>query len=353
MINSIQVLRALAALAVVFYHLFAVQDKYFSTLELPYFFKFGKSGVDMFFVISGFIMVLVTKDIKPGFESAKKFIIKRLIRIYPIYWVYSFLVLIVYMMYPSLVNSSQGGQVNIIESFLLLPQDVLPLLMVGWTLTYEVYFYLLFFLCALFLNWRNFPLFFLFLSIAILVVNDRYENAYLNVLFNPLVLEFLLGSVLAYFYICFIFSKRHVLTIFVLSIIVFASSFSYVYINEMIDNLSDFERFFYFGVPSSFVLLSIVLLEREYGLSMPKILVILGDSSYSLYLSHILVINAYCLLWDRIFPAYFINDLVKMLTLIVVVIIYSYLSFVFLERNIASSLRCFLQTKAGRLNKGC
>ena len=59
-------------------------------------------------------------------------------------WVYSILVLGVFLIKPSWVNSSQGNQVDILASFLLLPSQTLPLVMVGWTLIHEMYFYLVF-----------------------------------------------------------------------------------------------------------------------------------------------------------------------------------------------------------------
>ncbi|MBE8607846.1 acyltransferase family protein [Vibrio sp. OPT10] len=344
MIKSIQALRAFSALFVVFYHVFAVQDKFFTSIDFPEIFKLGKSGVDMFFVISGFIMVLVTKDTKPGISSANKFLIKRFVRIYPIYWFYSLLVLAVYLLYPSLVNSSQDGQVNLIESFLLFPQDVLPLLMVGWTLTYEVYFYILFFFCLLFFKWHYFPIVFLFLGFLISIFNGQYTSPYLDLVFNALVLEFILGALLAYVYICVGFSKINIVFLSIFSISALFISFEYVYLQGLIDNISSIDRLFYFGVPCALILLSCVLIEKNFNVLIPDFIVKLGDSSYSLYLSHILVINAYCLLWGIVFPNGFGFEFIKLITMLMAVIIYSYFSFVFIERKIAFMIKDAKQT---------
>ena len=74
---------------------------------------------------------------------------RRLKRIYPIYWVVSLLVLAVFLVRPEFVNSHSAHPPDVLASFLLLPQAGLPLLAVGWTLTYEMYFYILFGLALL------------------------------------------------------------------------------------------------------------------------------------------------------------------------------------------------------------
>jgi len=89
-IASLQILRAYAALAVVFYHVvheISVQSPdsvghYLEEMSLR-----GPSGVDLFFVISGFIMLYNHKSDSSGWNSSKEFLIKRVKRIYPVYWV--------------------------------------------------------------------------------------------------------------------------------------------------------------------------------------------------------------------------------------------------------------------------
>ena len=144
-LQSIQALRGVAVLAVVLFHLLTVEEKYGgSKTILSSFFQFGMFGVDLFFVISGFVMITVTRGKFQYHKEALKFIYHRVVRIYPTYWVYSILVLGVFLIKPSWVNSSQGNQVDILASFLLLPSQTLPLVMVGWTLIHEMYFYLVF-----------------------------------------------------------------------------------------------------------------------------------------------------------------------------------------------------------------
>ena len=125
-IVNIQALRGIAVLLVVAYHLTKIEAKYghgerlLTTLA-----TIGMSGVDLFFVISGFVMVTVTRGWFRKDGALAHFLYHRFKRIYPIYWFYSLLILAIFLLKPDMVNSSQGGNVNIISSFLLLPQNQL------------------------------------------------------------------------------------------------------------------------------------------------------------------------------------------------------------------------------------
>ncbi len=72
-------------------------------------------------------------------QAVSQFLISRFTRIYPLYWFYSVLVLFIFITHPSWVNQSEGGQVNILKSFINSTKS-LPLLLVGWTLIHEIYF---------------------------------------------------------------------------------------------------------------------------------------------------------------------------------------------------------------------
>ena len=137
-LKNIQLLRALAANGVVLAHLYVVEQKYGQgMIVLPASAQMGAMGVDLFFVISGFIMALLVRG-----ATWRKFLVDRVTRIVPAYWFYTTLVLILSLLYPSFVNSSVEGQPSILRSYFLLPDSTGPLLAVGWTLIHEMYFYL-------------------------------------------------------------------------------------------------------------------------------------------------------------------------------------------------------------------
>jgi exopolysaccharide production protein ExoZ len=136
---SIQTFRAIAANAVVLAHLATIETKYGHGFGLlPKWVNFaGWSGVHFFFIISGFVMTLIAERSNwTGFLGA------RVLRIYPVYWIYTSLVLAVFLIVPAVVNSSYAHPPSTLKSYLLWPKDVGPLLSVGWTLIHEMYFYL-------------------------------------------------------------------------------------------------------------------------------------------------------------------------------------------------------------------
>ncbi len=135
-IKNVQVLRALAANAVLLSHLFIVEQKYgHGFVALPAGVDLGRRGVDLFFVISGFIMAMIAQQS----TQWHGFLLDRITRIVPPYWFYTTLVLIVALIAPGIVNSSYQHPPSAWLSYLLIPQDVPPLLAVGWTLIHEMY----------------------------------------------------------------------------------------------------------------------------------------------------------------------------------------------------------------------
>lgn len=128
-LDSVQLMRAIAALAVV-------------TQHIPNLFGNGTWGVDLFFVISGFIMCFVTA------KSSDFFFRKRIIRVVPLYWAGTIVAYLVAVFKPSLVNNTTTDVTLLLKSLAFIPYQkgplVSPILFLGWTLNYEMLFYLLF-----------------------------------------------------------------------------------------------------------------------------------------------------------------------------------------------------------------
>lgn len=134
-ICSIQFLRGFAAILVLVEHL------RIETSLVPY----GSVGVDLFFIISGFIIFHVTRS------DSKNFMIKRLIRIVPLYWLATLVVTVLVLARPSLFNNTEFSTAHLFGSLLFVPhwtdaQGLRPILALGWTLNYEMMFYLLFYI---------------------------------------------------------------------------------------------------------------------------------------------------------------------------------------------------------------
>lgn len=145
MLDNLQVLRAFAALTVVLYHALATGSEYGHPAQLLRVFDgWGRNGVDIFFVISGFVMVY-SQQRRP--KAAPTFLWQRVLRIVPLYWL---LTLLWYGMALALTGAFRRGVPalgQLLASLLFVMHTVyrdLPVVFVGWTLEYEMLFYLLF-----------------------------------------------------------------------------------------------------------------------------------------------------------------------------------------------------------------
>lgn len=109
---TLQVTRGVAANLVVLSHLSIIEAKYTGGQILPAFAVYGTAGVDIFFVLSGFIMVIIAEGI-----GAVQFLWRRVARIYPAYWLVSLVVLATSVVEPGWVNSSVQGPISLWRSF--------------------------------------------------------------------------------------------------------------------------------------------------------------------------------------------------------------------------------------------
>jgi len=142
---SVQMLRAIAATMVVFVHMdLQLQRLHYPTLGT----NWMASGVDIFFVISGFIM-WTSVERRPEM-TASSFFRNRLIRIVPLYWFATTLVLMVALIAPQVLNTTVLRPWHAIASYLFIPARhpttglFWPLLIPGWSLNYEMLFYAIF-----------------------------------------------------------------------------------------------------------------------------------------------------------------------------------------------------------------
>lgn len=298
-LSHVQTLRGFAAMLVLFSHLFVIEGRASANPILPEAATFGMMGVDLFFVISGFIMVYVTREwAQSGIGKGARiwdFLFARVSRIYPLYWVVSAAVLAVWIVRPDLVFSSSENDPQLLNSLLLMPAWAYPLLEVGWTLVFEMGFYLVFAL-LLFLPRRLRPAGLCLWGGAValgLATGLSEKNPLFWHLFHPLTFEFLAGAFAARLFLRFDGSipLAYVLILLGLSGFLFWTLLG-----------GDFEngwwRVIRFTLPSVTLLLGAAWLDRhEVGAWQPAIT--LGDWSYSLYLTHLLSLSVIALIWRR------------------------------------------------------
>ena len=342
-LQSIQALRGVAVLAVVLFHLLTVEEKYGgSKTILSSLFQFGMFGVDLFFVISGFVMITVTRGKFQCHKEALKFIYHRVVRIYPTYWVYSILVLGVFLIKPSWVNSSQGNQVDILASFLLLPSQTLPLVMVGWTLIHEMYFYLVFSLILMLVPEKKILPAILLWGVTIVCLNLflTSNTPVVKIITHPLTLEFIGGCILA-----IIYHRKDVKVkprIFLVSafLVLVASLCIFQYYQTVTGEIEPqgWWRALIFGIPAMLLVCFFTNAERN-GYVIQLSLVKVGDASYSIYLSHILTLNVVGRVWS-IFSTNEIYDNIVMIPVILILTITAgFISYIVVEKPLLNISR--------------
>jgi exopolysaccharide production protein ExoZ len=193
---NLQLLRAIAAALVVVAHVSALNP---SLLGRPL--AFGIHGVDLFFVISGFVMVHTTA-IRP--VTPVQFMLNRIIRVVPLYWALTVAIFAVAAIAPGLVNATRADPVELLKSLLFVPfrksnGQVQPVLFPGWTLNYEMFFYAVFASALLIrsLRWRVIAVAVAFACLvaagAILPARGTIPKFYTA----PLLLEFAFGMLVA------------------------------------------------------------------------------------------------------------------------------------------------------------
>jgi exopolysaccharide production protein ExoZ len=354
---SIQALRGIAVLGVVAFHSLAIEQKYSGgDFLLPDFLRLGQSGVDLFFVISGFVMVTVTKGRFARSGEMMRFLWGRLTRIYPTYWFYFFLTAAIFLIKPNWVNSSQGHQTQFISSFLLLPSDQLPLVMVAWSLIHELWFYLVLTVLLKFHERLLLPSLLLWGTI-IIVVNLFVTVADLSVgariALHSYSLEFIIGALVG-----IIIFKEHIPrlsarnTVFIITLVLLVG-IPIVYAFDVL-NQEGILRVSVIGTLYGLLVLSVTTLEKLNKLPVPKSLQFIGDISYTVYLSHVLVLSAIGRLWLMASPASTSNSLLDnvlaCLSMLAAVVGFGWVGYRLVEQPL---LRVSHRLRARWFEKGC
>jgi peptidoglycan/LPS O-acetylase OafA/YrhL len=291
---NIQALRAVAALMVVCVHLQVLAMMGGAPDRLT---DAGNAGVDLFFVISGFIMVFTTGR-KP--QGSVAFLGSRLRRIAPLYWTVTLAVFAVARLTPSLIQHTPSDFGRLIQSLLFIPAlrpdgTVRPVVFVGWTLNFEMAFYVLFALGLLApRRWIG------VLAAAGMLVLDvvwgwaaRPASPALAFYTTPMVLEFGAGMILGLVWPRLNPPERLAWPLAA----VIAAGFLLMLCAPWLWPHAD--RVFAFGLPATAIVAAALALERQGRAARWRWLQALGAASYAIYLSHFFVTQAVILLARR------------------------------------------------------
>ena len=305
-LKTLQIGRAFAALSVVLYHTNYVMGlpKYFGT-DILYLARGGYSGVHYFFVLSGFVIVLAHySDLKRP-EKVFRFLWKRFRRLYPTLWNALLLVLLLIGLSPSSGNSvhlltSGHMYLTILSAFCIFPEKDEVILATEWTLRHEVLFYLVFAL-VIFRPKIGTVLAGVCVIASLLVPASGLSFPW-TFLFSSYNILFAFGAGAAFLY------KRDVracpVAMFFGGAAIFAGTWIFaVYgwdrYSNIRETLPDALVNWSFGIGAALMVLGAANIERTRPFGGGKVLVFLGDASYSIYLVHILALSALCKLSVR------------------------------------------------------
>jgi peptidoglycan/LPS O-acetylase OafA/YrhL len=277
--RGIQGLRALACLLVVAYHALEACGR--RSIEA---WPNGSAGVDLFFVISGFVMLASSARLRAQPGGWRVFMARRLERIVPLYWLLTLAKLCITLASPGLTPGTRPDAWNVVASLLFIPSRdaaglIRPLLPVGWTLNFEMLFYLVF---AGSLALRLHPLKLLLpVLVPLGLAGFFWQESWPALLSfaNGLVLEFCFGVALA------AMLQRCGRPGPAASAALLLAGAVLLMVIVPTGNW----RFAGWGLPGAMMVAGAVGLEDALAARLPQPLLILGDASYAIYLSHLFV----------------------------------------------------------------
>ena len=287
-VESIHLLRALAASLVVVYHAcnsvrsLPNASPLLSSSPLT---ELGAAGVDVFFVISGFVMVMTLANPAHRMQGGLKFFQRRAMRVVPMYWLGTTAMVLLWLL-PGAFSHNPHPASHIVESYLFIPYysvsgRIEPILTPGWTLMYEMYFYTIIAICIT----RSLR------SIIIACTGVLLTLVFAGLVFAPhgavpafgtgsLLLEFVMGLFAGAVYI-----RSKPLPILVTCALIILAAV--LWSADLFVELRPQWRAIMWGVPAMVLVLAATSYEKHRQVRLPKFVSILGDASYSIYITHI------------------------------------------------------------------
>ncbi|MBK7614786.1 MAG: acyltransferase [Burkholderiales bacterium] len=282
LVLPIQYLRGVAAMMVVWHH--AKEQIPAVDQLLPW--NFGPLGVDLFFVISGFIMRLTTVS---GNVTCGQFLARRAIRVVPLYWLLTIAMVGAWLVAPAVFRTLKVTPETFLQSLLFIPHFsnafpgfAWPLLVPGWTLNFEMFFYVVFGLSLLFP--KRWQVMFVAGVLLVLVLAGQWLGPFSSAAFltytSPLLIEFAGGVLIAEIWMRDAISPK-----------------AWVSIAMTVGGGAALLMCGLFPLPtyvqiSGACLVVAGVLSKNLKFGNSKEMLLLGDSSYSLYLTHIFALGA-------------------------------------------------------------
>jgi len=310
-IALIQVLRAIAALSVAVGHtqrnailVAAANHREFDPILLD----LTEAGVDLFFVISGFVMVFASRDLFATPGGGLVFLSRRIARIVPLYWSMTTIFLTAMLVSPNLIPVGRLGPAEILASYFFVPYYrpeeswMHPVYSVGWTLNYEMFFYAVFGCVIAFPVKRALMvLTAVFCTLTVAGVIFRPAPGIFFFWSRPIILEFVMGAWIGYVRL-----TEFRVTNWTAAILVLAGAAGFAL--QVISGIyaHGYWRPLVWGLPAAAIIAAATLSNWNIAArGVWKPMVLLGGASYALYLVHPMAVHAMHLLWVKLgLPAY-------------------------------------------------
>jgi exopolysaccharide production protein ExoZ len=294
--QSLEMIRALAALSVVFFHTQIIFTARTGIVPFGGIFGAGSRGVDLFFVLSGFIIAYVHAGDLGRPRRLFHYFYSRFVRIYPSVWIMTLLALAVYLLgFGGADKMAKLSAGSIIDSFFLLPQSGDALVNVTWSLKFEIFFYLLFSL-AILRRSLGFWVIALWQAAVLLLYlsGGQLEWSWVSFYLRPITLEFGLGVGCAWLVLHrsrfqWLDPRGFLGGVLALAVLIFLGA-------ELIEayrpaGIAPLPEFLVFGGSAAVIVVSLALLDLKAAFVPPRLLVGLGAASYAIYLVHFSTIS--------------------------------------------------------------
>jgi len=339
---SLQYLRALAAILVAIGHAVQIIPIYGRgniVRDLP----IGGAGVDIFFVISGFIMCHIHAS-RP--TSGWAFFKRRLARVGPAYWIVTLATSAAILLVPALFRTSTVDLPLFLASmaFLAWPHPMLgeamPVFLIGWTLNYEFFFYTLFALSIFILParpWLGVIWVFALCWVAGLVFEPDQPVA--RFYLHPLTAEFAAGMLI---WLAFRKGVLRSPILGVMCILIGMASLIWVNFHIPVGRL-DSARIVYWGLPAFFLVIGAVCMDAAGKTPQSPLWRLLGDASYAIYLIHYLVLGLVRFLWGQFALKNLFSDILLILFAVGLSLVASIGFYLLIEKPASARLRHMLE----------
>ena len=329
---GVQMLRALAAIMVLVGHVSAEAQYYFG-VSLPFAGLPWSRGVDIFFVISGFIITLSAQRLWGQRGAFRQFLRRRIIRVVPLYYFFTTLMVAALFAVPGGVKNTQLDPVQIITSYLFVPYArydgrIAPVLSLGWTLNYEMFFYGIVAVALMLPRFGPSTIILVISGLSAIGLLFEPQQTVFAFWTNPTILAFVLGVLIARAHLANLAPRRG-------GLLVLAFGLSALIVLNI--QTPEVPRFISSGLPAAMIVAAPVLFSvQAYA---PTTGLLLGDASYALYLSHRFVLRLGTLFLVPLLPSTFAGAAGYFLLISVVALLVSVAVFRWIEVPMLRAMR--------------